>query len=324
ALARELRALRPAEELPLVLLTSLGRREAESDEALFAARLTKPIRPSQLYDALLDLLGAPPTPAAADARPAADEPATATVPLRVLIAEDNAVNRQLALLLLEKLGHRAAVAVNGREAVEAVERDRYDVVLMDVQMPEMDGLEATRAVRERFPSGGPYIIAATANALGDERDRCLAAGMDDYLSKPIRLERLAAALARVRPAVDGPADGVDGSGREAIDASVLAQLRAAVGDEATGELVETFLAEAPKVLAALRQALEAEDSDALRRGAHTLKANAATFGADALAELARELEAAGEEARLAGAAELVSRVEAEYERARAVLAAERR
>ena len=122
------------------------------------------------------------------------------VDLRLLVAEDNAVNRQLALALLRRLGYDADVVENGREVLDALERERYDVVLMDVQMPELDGLEATRQIRERRGSSdAPRIIAMTANAMEGDRDACLAAGMDDYLSKPIRPEELAAALAHAGP-----------------------------------------------------------------------------------------------------------------------------
>ena len=323
-LARAIREARDAERLPLVLLTSLGRREEEADEALFAARLTKPIRPSQLYNVLLDVVGAPAGPAIReDERPTVTTGVGELAPLRILVVEDNPVNRQLALALLDKLGQRADVAVNGLEAVEAVERDAYDVVLMDVQMPEMDGLEATRKIHERLAAQRPYIIAATANALQEERERCLSAGMDDYLSKPIRLEQLAAALGRVHARSNGPA-GVaiaeEGDGRPGVvDESALEGLRATLGDSATQELLETFLTEAPKLVSSLRLALERGDADELRRAAHTLKSNAATFGATALFELSRELEVLAEAKSLERARGLVARAEAEYGRVRSAL-----
>jgi CheY-like chemotaxis protein len=121
-------------------------------------------------------------------------------PLRILLAEDNVVNQKLALRFLQQMGYRADVASNGLEAVESVERQVYDVVLMDVQMPEMDGLEATKRICARWPAGErPRIVAMTANAMQGDREMCLVAGMDDYITKPIRVDRLAAALGEVRP-----------------------------------------------------------------------------------------------------------------------------
>jgi PAS domain S-box-containing protein len=196
ALAREIR--RTAGELPLVLATSLGSvREARSVTD-FAAQLTKPIRASALYEALIEIFDAHPTEQAAAPDVAGGRPAA--MPLRILIAEDNVVNQTLALLLLGKLGYKADVAANGLEAMEALEGGLYDVVLMDVQMPELDGLEATRRIVERWPAGRrPRIIAMTANAMREDREACLQAGMDDYLAKPIKPDELAAALAACSP-----------------------------------------------------------------------------------------------------------------------------
>ena len=127
------------------------------------------------------------------------------LPLRVLLVEDNAVNQKLALRLLAQMGYKADLAGNGLEAIQAVERQKYDVVLMDVQMPEMDGLEASRRICARWPRGErPYIVAMTANAMQGDRERCLEAGMDDYVSKPIRVNELVAAMGKAKPlAVSG-------------------------------------------------------------------------------------------------------------------------
>jgi GAF domain-containing protein/CheY-like chemotaxis protein/tetratricopeptide (TPR) repeat protein len=194
-LAGAIRAVRPA--LPLVLFSSLGRREAGIEEGVFDAHLAKPIHQSQLFDTLVGLLAREPSPAPAaePARARLDPEMAARHPLRILVAEDNVVNQKLALRLLQQMGYRADLASNGIEAVESVGRQAYDVVLMDVQMPEMDGLEATRRICQRFPAGQrPRIVAMTANAMQGDRDMCLAAGMDDYLTKPIRVERLVEAL----------------------------------------------------------------------------------------------------------------------------------
>jgi CheY-like chemotaxis protein len=198
-LAAELRKLPGTEALPLVLATSMGRPNAEEMTG-FAAYLLKPFRASQLYDTLVGLLASRPEPVPAGRVATArqfDGEMGKRLPLRILLAEDNAVNQKLALRLLERLGYRADVAANGLEAIHALERQVYDVVFMDVQMPELDGLEATRQICARWTRNErPRIIAMTANALTEDREACLAAGMDDYLAKPIRVEELVAALNR--------------------------------------------------------------------------------------------------------------------------------
>jgi signal transduction histidine kinase/CheY-like chemotaxis protein len=201
ALAAEMHRLRPA--LPLVLFSSLGRREAGDAEGLFNAYLGKPLRQSHLFDTLIGLLGDDATVPATPLRgPAAalDPGLAARHPLRILLAEDNVVNQKLALRLLQQMGYRADLASNGLEAIESLARQPYDLVLMDVQMPEMDGLEAARRITRRWPAEArPRIVAMTANAMQGDREACLAAGMDDYVTKPIRVDELVAALTRTEP-----------------------------------------------------------------------------------------------------------------------------
>jgi GAF domain-containing protein/DNA-binding response OmpR family regulator len=195
---REIRKLQDEKTLPIILLTSLGRRELGADELNFSAYLTKPLKPSALYDALAgifarNLISPKPEPTKA----AMDKDMAKGHPLRILLAEDNQVNQKLALRILEQMGYRADVASNGMEAVESIERQTYDVILMDVQMPEMDGLDATRNIRKLQNMTQPHIIAMTANAMEGDREMCIATGMDDYVSKPIRVNELVEALMKV-------------------------------------------------------------------------------------------------------------------------------
>ncbi len=193
-LARQIRERRDA--LPLVLFSSLGRREAGDTDKLFSAYLAKPIRQSQLFDTLVGLLVKDIAPkVAAPSKSQLDPTMAARHPLRILLAEDNVVNQKLALRILQQMGYRADLASNGIEAVESVERQTYDVILMDVQMPEMDGLEASRRITAKWsPDARPRIVAMTANAMQGDREMCLAAGMDDYLTKPIRVDQLVETL----------------------------------------------------------------------------------------------------------------------------------
>jgi CheY-like chemotaxis protein len=203
-LAAEIRQLRDAQSLPLVLLSSMGRRETGPNADHFVRQLSKPLKPSQLFDSLVEVLGGERTAAVAVAAPKTQDPEMAQrLPLRILLAEDNAVNQKLAQRLLGQLGYRADVAGNGLEAIEALERQPYDVILMDVQMPEMDGFEASRQICQRWRRPErPTIIAITANAMQGDREACLEAGMDDYISKPIRVNELVAALGRCAPHVE--------------------------------------------------------------------------------------------------------------------------
>jgi signal transduction histidine kinase/DNA-binding response OmpR family regulator len=196
-LTRQIRQLRDEKELPVILLTSLGRREIGAEDLEFVAYLTKPLKPSALYDALAGLFAEgiiTSKTEEAEARPILDPEFSKQHPLRILIAEDNQINQKLALRILGQMGDRADVASNGLEAVESIQRQTYDVILMDVQMPEMDGLDATRAIRKLSEVRQPRIIAMTANALEGDRELCIQAGMDDYISKPIRVHELVQAL----------------------------------------------------------------------------------------------------------------------------------
>ncbi len=201
-LAREIRQLREPEAMRLVLLSSIGAREGVGEPTLFDAYLTKPAKPALLLETLAAFFKNTPVPE----RSVTTQPfvaavaAAATRAEQVLLAEDNVVNQKVALLMLGRLGYRADLAANGYEVITAVRRQRYDVVLMDVQMPELDGLEAARRICAHWTErrDRPWIIAITANAMQGDREACLAAGMDDYISKPIKTEELAAAMERAR------------------------------------------------------------------------------------------------------------------------------
>jgi PAS domain S-box-containing protein len=181
--------------LPQVLLTSVGQRVP----AKHAFHLTKPIKPSQLHKALTDIISRRP---AQESTLAGDDNKTAQdSSLCILLAEDNASSQKVILQMLKRLGHRADVVANGIEACQALERQNYDIVLMDVRMPEMDGLQATRTIRQRWPVNGPKVIAITAHALQGDREKCLSAGMDDYITKPVKMIELSDVLKRVSSTV---------------------------------------------------------------------------------------------------------------------------
>jgi len=307
--------------LPIVLASSVSQHDVAADPrwstSHIGAVVTKPIKASPLHAAVATVLGTTLEDAAEGAASSLDEELASRHPLRILLAEDNVVNQKLAIRLLEKLGYRADIAGNGLEALEALERQTYDLLLSDVQMPEMDGLEATRQILQRWPAGErPWIIAMTAEAMSGDRERCLAAGMNDYVAKPIRVDELVAAIKRTPRRASGSSTRVaDPSPDGLIDEAVLARLADGTGgDEGfVSELIEQFVADAPRLVAAARAGLDAGDAGVVRRAAHTLKSNAATFGAHALAGRSRELEDAAKRGALEGASEQVDAMGSELD-----------
>jgi CheY-like chemotaxis protein/HPt (histidine-containing phosphotransfer) domain-containing protein len=264
------------------------------------------------------------------------------LPLRILVAEDNVINQQVALSFLERLGYRADVVANGLEVLSSLHRQPYDVVLMDVQMPEMDGLEAARRIRQLPPlelaaKAQPRIIAMTANALKEDCDVCLAAGMDDYLSKPVQVADLVAALmksqARRARASQKHVETIESPGPEAsaepvagevLDSKALEQLRATLGKQADRMLpamIERFFLDAERLLGQAREATENGRVEDLRIASHSLKSISATFGVMALSALARELEHDARDGKLEGASRRIAQAEAEFARGKIALEA---
>ncbi|HSS52463.1 MAG TPA: response regulator, partial [Thermoanaerobaculia bacterium] len=240
------------------------------------------------------------------------------LPLRILVAEDNSVNQRVALLLLERLGYSADVAGNGYEVLTALHRQTYDVVLMDVQMPDMDGLEATRRIQAEWPEAQrPRVVAMTASALIADRHACLAAGMDGFLSKPVLIRELQAVLRSVAPP-PAPRPTPEPPGQPPLLDPVyldrLRQLEEISGHSVVGEIVDSFLGEMPRRLSRMREVLAAGDGAALDFAAHSLKGASAQLGAARLSALSHDLELLARESALGGAAELLDEIEREVER----------
>jgi CheY-like chemotaxis protein len=244
--------------------------------------------------------------------------------LRVLLAEDNPVNQRVVLRLLQKQGHVVVVAGTGREAVGAWERERFDLVLMDVQMPELDGLEATGVIRAREQGTGRRvpIVAMTAHALKGDRERCLEAGMDDYLAKPVQMAELLGVLERLRAASPTRAETAPATAAAELVFDRGTALDRLGGDEAfLEEVVGIFLHDAPRLMEDIRQAVARRDAACLRRTAHALKGSAGYVGGVRTAEVAQQLEAIGTDGDLTGAPDAVQTLEQEIERLTGALTA---
>ena len=282
-LARSIRQQLKLDQTPLVLLSSMGQRSAESDRPLFAAIQNKPIHPTQLYDLLAGIL----TSQAAVGQSLAAEPhipifdATFSMrhPLHILLAEDNPVNKRVAVRFLERLGYQIDTVANGLEAVEAVRRQPYDLVLMDVRMPDMDGLEATRRIRaELSVERQPRIVAMTAYAYQEDLAECLAAGMDDYLTKPIQNNRLAAVLTKHAAAPP------DEAAREPATGGLQpAHILDELGDDRE-EIIGLLFKNLDEKFAVLKEAWRTGNAPQLRECAHQLKTDAGYLGTDRLAQ----------------------------------------
>ncbi len=327
----------------LVMMTSLGRRgdAGRLAETGFSAYLLKPVRSSELFECLAVVLGGEPSPERQSpivTRHSLRELRRASG--RILVAEDNITNQQVVLGMLRRFGLNADAVANGREALEVLRSIPYDLVLMDVQMPEMDGLEATRAIRSA--GGGALdravpIVALTAHAMQGDRERCLAAGMNDYISKPVAPAALSELLEKwlARPeaekgtremppdplAARSPGEGVGADAEGAVFAEE-ALLERLMDDRHMAQVIAlAFLEDIPRQIEALKGFLDAGDAKGAERQAHTIKGASATVGGDGLAELAFALERAGKAGDLASVSAGLGGLQNGFERLRKAMEA---
>jgi PAS domain S-box-containing protein len=314
ALAERILKDRRHRDLRVVLLTSAGQPEdvARCRELGISAYLTKPIKQSELFDVIIAALG---QGVEAPSRPKTKGRPAKTRAFAVLVAEDNPVNQLVARRILRKLGHRVTIVDNGRDAVAKAQTGKFDLIAMDVQMPEMDGLDATRAIRSREKTTGSHIpiIAMTAHAMKGDRERCLAAGMDAYTSKPIRFQDLAQAIAEVTKPADG-AKEVPNSGKTPEDAAFdgTALLAGLDGNRRIlRDMVRLFRADSPLRVAEMRNAIGRGDPGGLEKAAHTLKGSVGNFAAQKAFGIAKELELAGKNQDFVAAGKLLALMESE-------------
>jgi CheY-like chemotaxis protein len=316
--------IRQDPELPtatVMMLTSGGQRgdAARCRELGICAYLTKPVRQWELREAILSVLGMEQQKDDSMKLLTRHTLSQTRRRLRVLLAEDNAINRELVVRLLSKRGHTVVVAVNGKQAVSALETQSFDVVLMDVQMPEMDGFEATAAIRQKEKANGTHvpIIALTAHAMKGDRERCLAGGMDGYVSKPVQAEELIKAV----EGLDGDSSATGKTSdltNEVVDREIA--LARVDGDEGLlADLAKMFCEESPKLLSAVQDAVTKKDTAALKRAAHSLKGSISTFAARDATEAALRLEDLARAGELEGAEDAYRLLVAQVERLKQAL-----
>lgn len=341
-LCNEIRKHQSTTSMQLIMLTSLGQKEIEKDNTQIAAHLTKPIKTSQLYQVLVDVVTQR-TKAASKAQFNSEfrTKIGQELPMRILLAEDNAVNQKVALGILSRLGYMADIAGNGLEVLESLRRQNYDVILMDIQMPEMDGIETTQRICQKFSSlEQPYIIAMTANALRGDKESYLENGMDDYISKPIRVEELVQALKQSwnglssdktsllisKNELDPSTVSFINGAETKVDISVLKKFQETMGEdgaEMAAELIDIFLEDTPRILVDLEEGWANHDAEMLRKAAHTLKSGSANLGAVQLSKLCNELEDMGRSGDLEWAADKLDQAIAIYDEVYIILQTER-
>jgi PAS domain S-box-containing protein len=328
----------------MVVLTSLGLRiePSELKAAGIAAYLVKPVKQSRLFDCIAVVMTgekSEPVSGLKSAQVPAALPRVARKNVHILLAEDNPVNQKVALRQLQKLGYAADAVANGLEVLDALKQIPYALILMDCQMPEMDGYEATRQIRQLEYRGSlaaarkapVQIVAMTANALRGDREKCLESGMDDYISKPVVLTELETALnraiAKVFPETPSPAEAAPpASTEDVLDAAVLAglrELREPGRPDPLAEVADLFLQDLPLRLAKIKQHCEEKDAPMLERVAHSLKGSAGNLGARRLAGFCADLEKLAKTGNLNSAAKLVEQTGAEYQRVQAALEVEK-
>jgi CheY-like chemotaxis protein/HPt (histidine-containing phosphotransfer) domain-containing protein len=347
ALAGEIRKLPGGATMPLILLTHMGAHidTPEFAGAAFAAYLSKPLRLAQLRDTLVRVISGSKPAAPKKPAPSKLDPALAQrLPLRILLCDDNALNQKVAARLLQQMGYDADLAANGKEAITALDRQPYDLIFMDVQMPEMDGLQATQVIRERqkeqsrFPNykSPTIIVAMTAAAMQGDRDKCIAAGMDDYLAKPVRPEDIRSLVERWASVVNAPGPTVSQTATATgsveskspvpktdedlppVDMSRL--LDFSDGNlETLRELIVLFMTQTTEQIEQLDTAIRANAVADVRRVAHSCAGASATCGMVRLVPLLRELERQGMEEKLTNASELCGEMRKEFVRLRTFL-----
>jgi len=338
ALASEIHKL-PADALmPLVLLAPMGQHSQSPDEThlVFGHTVAKPVKPAQLCETLVRALLSPKVAARAAAPAAPNQPLAERMPMRILLCDDNAINQKVATRILQQQGYQPGLAANGREALDALDRQPYDLILMDVMMPEMDGLEATRLIRERQRRGMPnyssriVIVALTAHAMQGDREKCIAAGMDDYLAKPIRPAEVRQVIERwnlpdnsaqpARPASAAQVPAPPPDAEPPVDMERLNSLTD--GDPVSmRELIELYLNQTGQQFAQLDAAIRANKTDEVRRVAHSCAGASATLGMNRLMPMLRDLEKQGASGSLANAAPVFANAAREFELIQHFLAA---
>jgi PAS domain S-box-containing protein len=296
-LASKMRKQKAGKNIPLIILTSMGKRDSTQfpEDLNLSAFLSKPIKQSNLYETLLNVLSGPErskkwlkVPARRDIKLAR------TIPLKILIAEDNMVNQKVTMKLLDKMGYRADIAANGIEAIDAVMRIPYDIIFMDILMPEMDGYEATKIINsDSDPSRKPVIIAMTANALKGEEEKCLEAGMDDFISKPVRPQELREILFKWGTRIQEQRKDKAHISSFLVDENKIPFLNDSDSNEDMQflfELIDIYIQDLPKIISSIKEAIDHNNDKKLLFFAHKLKGSSLSLGVDAFTDSCNELE----------------------------------
>jgi signal transduction histidine kinase/CheY-like chemotaxis protein len=322
-LGGEIRKVRSRNEMPIILLTSLGKREdlERAAKEIFSAYVAKPIKKSQLFDILVSVFADAPVKIGRQREaPKLDSTLASRLPVRILVAEDNAVNQKLLLRILQQMGYTADLAANGLEVLDALKRQQYHLIFMDVEMPEMDGLEATRAITQH-PQGlrRPIIIGTTAYAMEEDRKKCLEAGMDHYISKPIKIVEIQQAIEQWGAvALSGGHEEVKPAGPDSlIDIRRIREINSiAPGNDPPmlQQLIDLYLEESTGFLSQLRQSVRAGDSAGVHRVAHRLKGSSMNLGIVGVAELCGQIDGKGKQGKIEEVSPLLLELEHTFQR----------